>query len=219
MQPPERLEGKNINNSADPLTEYSLAISNTASNSNSSEKSKSEELIEIMASLNPQGISDEDFVKATISLNGKDFAVVVYRTYLRRQLEIMDMWIPESVLIRTEFIKNLKNSLEYQGLWSTQICSKTPWLILNTLYDWAAQLLIKNLANWNQNKWSDQLFLRLTYFLDSLDFGRAAYRTYLKREPDYAAGVKRDIAARTVFIRRLKKSEEYISLSSSELRK
>ena len=61
MQPPERLESNNLNNNADLLTEYSLAISNTASNSNSSEKSKTEELIEIMASLNPQGISDEDF--------------------------------------------------------------------------------------------------------------------------------------------------------------
>jgi hypothetical protein len=172
-----------------------------------------------MSSLNPQGMSEEDFVKATISLNGKDFARLVYRTYLKRELEIMDMWIPESILIRTTFIKDLKNSLEYQGLWSAHICSKTPFPILNPLYNWAAKLLINQLANWNQNKRSDRLFVRITYFLDSLDFGRVAYRTYLKREPDYPAGAKRDISRRTAFIYRLKNSEEYIALWSSELKK
>ena len=221
MEPQEPLKWEKFNNSADPLTEYSMRLSDATSNSknNSLESSKSEELIEMMSSLNPQGMSEEDFVKATISLNGKDFARLVYRTYLKRELEIMDMWIPESILIRTTFIEDLKNSLEYQGLWSAQICSKTPLPILNPLYDWAANILINKLANWNQNKRSDRLFVRITYFLDSLDFGRAAYRTYLKREPDYAAGVKRDISGRTAFIYRLKNSEEYIALWSSELKK
>jgi len=221
MEPQEPLKWGKFNHSADPLTEYSMQIPDVTSNSknNSSEASKSEELMEMMSSLNPQGMSEEYFVQATISLNGKDFARLVYRTYLKRELEIMDMWVPESILIRTIFIEDLKNSLEYQGLWSAQMCSKTPWKILNPLYDWATKVLINKLANWHPNQRSDRLFVRITYFLDSLDFGRVAYRTYLKREPDYAAGVKRDISGRNAFIYRLKNSKEYIALSSSELKK
>jgi hypothetical protein len=220
METQDYIQGGQSNYSPDPLIQYNNGTSNSSERTNKlAEQNRNEELIQMMSCLGPESMSDEDFVQATISLNGKDFARLVYLTYLKRELEIMDMWIPESILLRTAFIKTIKSSLEYEGLWSARLCSKTPLPILNPLYDRAAQLLLNKLINWNQNKWSDRLFVQLTYFLDSLDFGRAAYRTYLKREPDYAAGVKRDISKRLSFIYRLKNSEEYIALHSLDIQK
>ena len=89
---------------------------------------------------------------------------------------------------------------------------KPIYLLIRPIYMIVAKLLIESLARLNPNKLSNELFVRLTYILNSRDFGRAVYCTYLKREPDTDVSVKRNYVNRIVFLARVRKSSEYMSL-------
>jgi len=198
-----------------PLSNTACANVNT---NNSSVANINEVLIEMMASFNPDELGEEYFVQATLSLDGHDFARAVYRTYLKREPEDPYLRV-DGVLSRTAFVNLVKTCREYQNRSSFPTRKTLFSCLIRPIYTLLTKLLIESLALLNPNKFSNELFVRLTYILNRRDFGRAVYRTYLKREPDTDVGVKRNSVNRIVFLGRVRKSPEYMNLWFSGLKK
>lgn len=225
----KNLEGTDFDSIIVPTINFTSLSNTSYANTNTNKSSAvniNEALIEMMANFNPDELEEEYFVQATLSLNGHDFARAVYRTYLKREPEDPDLRVDDGVAIRTAFVNIVRTCPEYenrkhenpnQNHYSK--IQKMVALLIRPIYMIVAKLLIESLARLNPNKLSNELFVRLTYTLNSRDFGRAVYCTYLKREPDTDVSVKRNYVNRIVFLARVRKSPEYINLWFCALRK
>jgi hypothetical protein len=231
MNDRNNLEGTDLDSMIVPIINFT-SLSNTGyANTNTNKSSAAnidEALIEMMASFNPDELEEKYFVQATLSLDGHDFARAVYRTYLKREPEDPDLRVDDGVAIRTAFVNIVRTCPEYenrkhenqnqnQNHYSklkkmVALLIKPIYLLIRPIYMILAKLLIESLARLNPNKLSDELFVLLTYILNCRDFGRSVYRTYLKREPDTDVSVKRNYVNRIVFLTRVRKSSEYMSL-------
>lgn len=221
------LEGMNLDSIIVPTRDFT-ALSNTGyantNTNNSSAANINEALIDMMGSFNPDELEEEYFVQATLSLDGHDFARAVYRTYLKREPEDPDLRVDDGVAIRTAFVNRVKTCREYENRkYENRLSIPTKKNLISCLirpiYIILANLLIESLDRFNPNKLSDELFVLLTYILNWKDFGRAVYRTYLKRYPETDVGVKRNSVNRIVFLARVRKSPEYMNLWFCALRK
>jgi hypothetical protein len=95
-----------------------------AENEKSADEAAIDKCIAVFLKMNPFEFNDEDFLVATMTLDGRDFARAVYRVYLRRECEHEKLHLGYGFQGRMENVQQFRRSPEFKRRWATEILAE-----------------------------------------------------------------------------------------------